>query len=302
MTRTAARSFTVQEQRAFRLERSSLYVQLAVAVIAAVISFQALRDAGLRMGLDWAAPLLPLAIDGFAVIASLGIIRSQGAGERFGARASEWLGLCFVLALSIAGNVAHALDKMDPDFPRILAGLFGSAPPIIVAYGIHVYGRAMTSGVSRHVLVDDPDKVHFGLTHLGEHGSVRLAEPGTAQPAQRANAQTSTERRKPASARTAGHSGAQATVQPVGQDEQMPEQVGGLRYPRNPERQRAFETWRTLYAGTPVNAMEVLRVAQVSKDESTLRRWCRSWEQEVALDDPLSPRARTAQPDVRQPA
>ena len=168
MTRAAARSFTVQEQRAFRLERWSLYVQLTVAVIAAVISFQALRDAGLRMGLDWAAPLLPLAIDGFAVIASLGIIRSQGAGERFGARASEWLGLCFVLGLSIAGNVAHALDKMDPDFPRILAGLFGSAPPIIVAYGIHVYGRAMTSGVSRHVLVDDPDKIHFGLTHLGD--------------------------------------------------------------------------------------------------------------------------------------
>ena len=34
MTRAAARSFTVQEQRAFRLERWSLYVQLAVAVIA----------------------------------------------------------------------------------------------------------------------------------------------------------------------------------------------------------------------------------------------------------------------------
>ena len=212
MTRAAARSFTVQEQRAFRLERSSLYVQLTVAVIAAVISFQALRDAGLRMGLDWAAPLLPVAIDGFAAIASLGIIRSQGAGERFGARASEWLGLCFVLGLSIAGNVAHALDKMDPDFPRILAGLFGSAPPIIVAYGIHVYGRAMTSGVSRHVLVDDPDKIHFGLTHLGEGDTVRTPGPrrGTAQPHTRASAH--------------------ATVQEA-------VQVSGGRSPRNPERQ-----------------------------------------------------------------
>jgi fumarate reductase subunit D len=267
MTRAAARSFTVQEERAFRLERWSLYVQLSVAVIAAVISFQALRDAGLRMGLDWAAPLLPLAIDGFAVIASLGIIRSQGAGERFSARASEWLGLCFVLALSIAGNVAHALDRMDPDFPRILAGLFGSAPPIIVAYGIHVYGRAMTSGVSRHVLVDDPDKIHFGLTHLGEDGTVRTPAPkrGTAQSSERSVARAI----RRASAQDA---------------DQTAVQVSGARYSRNPERQRAFEAWGRLYTGQPVNAKEVLRAAQVTKDESTVRRWCRSWEKEAEVD------------------
>ena len=274
MTRAAARSFTVQEQRAFRLERWSLYVQLAVAVIAAVISFQALRDAGLRMGLDWAAPLLPLAIDGFAVIASLGIIRSQGAGERFSARASEWLGLCFVLGLSIAGNVAHALDKMDPDFPRLLAGLFGSAPPIIVAYGIHVYGRAMTSGVSRHVLVDDPDKIHFGLTHLGGRDTVRTPEQkrGTAQPHTRASAH--------------------ATVQEA-------VQVSRGRSPRNPERQRAFEVWSKLYTGQPVNAKDVLRAAQVSKDESTVRRWCRAWEKEAALRSSVH---QTEQASVRRSA
>ena len=37
-------------------------MQLTVAVNAAVISFQALRDAGLRMGLDWAGPLLPCVV------------------------------------------------------------------------------------------------------------------------------------------------------------------------------------------------------------------------------------------------
>ena len=264
MTRAAARSFTVQEQRAFRLELWSLYVQLAVAVIAAVISFQALRDAGLRMGLDWAAPLLPLAIDGFAVIASLGIIRSQGAGERFGARASEWLGLCFVLGLSIAGNVAHALDKMDPDFPRILAGLFGSAPPIIVAYGIHVYGRAMTSGVSRHVLVDDPDKIHFGLTHLGGGDIVRM--PGS----------------KRATVQSPERAAAQAMIRAAVQEtDQTPGRVSGGRYPRDSERQRAFEVWNGLYAGQPVNAKKVLRTAKATKDESTVRRWCRAWEREA---------------------
>lgn len=290
MTRGAARSFTVQEQRTFRLERWSLSVQLAVAVIAAVISFQALRDAGLRMGLDWAAPLLPLAIDGFAVIASLGIIRSQGAGERLRERASEWLGLFFVLGLSIAGNVAHALDKMEPDFPRMLAGLFGAAPPVIVAYGIHVYGRAMTSGVSRHVLVDDPDKIHFGLTHLGDGDTVRPRDgrPGTAQPPARATAHKSVQ----APARETEQS-------PVQVSGRMPGQASGARYPRDSGRQRAFEVWRELYAGQPVNANDVLRAAEVSKDESTVRRWCRAWEREVDLDGALQ---ETAQPGVRRTA
>jgi hypothetical protein len=43
----------------------------------------------------------------------------------------------------------------------------------MVAYGIHVYGRGMTFEVSRHVLVDDPDKIHFGFTHLDDRGTVR---------------------------------------------------------------------------------------------------------------------------------
>ena len=291
MTRGAARSFTVQEQRTFRLERWSLSVQLAVAVIAAVISFQALRDAGLRMGLDWAAPLLPMAIDGFAVIASLGIIRSQGAGERLRERASEWLGLCFVLGLSIAGNVAHALDRMEPDFPRILAGLFGAAPPVIVAYGIHVYGRAMTSGVSRHVLVDDPDKIHFGLTHLGDGDTVRPRDgrrPGTAPPPARATAQQT--RQAPV------RETEQSSVQVPGR---MPGQASGARYPRDPGRQRAFEVWRQFYAGQPVNANEVLRAAEVSKDESTVRRGCRAWAREADLNGALH---ETAQPSVRRSA
>jgi hypothetical protein len=64
----------------------------------------------------------------------------------------------------------------------------------------------------------------------------------------------------------------------------LPLQANGVRYPRNPERQRAFEMWSCLHTGQPVNAKEVLRAAQVSKDESTVRRWCRSWEKEADVD------------------
>ena len=74
----------------------------------------------------------------------------------------------------------------------------------------------------------------------------------------------------------------------------MPVQVSGGRYPRNPERQRAFEVWSQLYTGQPVNAKDVLRAAQVSKDESTVRRWCRAWEKEADLEPAVD---ETAQPD-----
>jgi hypothetical protein len=173
---------------------------------------------------------------------------------------------------------AHALDRMDPDFPRVLAGLFGSAPPIIVAYGIHVYGRAMTSGVSSHVLVDDPDKIHFGLKHLGERDTVRTPGPKRA--------------RLPTPERASAH----ATVQ---ETEQTPAEVSGGRYPTNPERQRAFEVWSQLHTVQPVNAKDVLRASQVSKDESTVRRWCRAWEKETDLDSTMH---KTTQSNARRSA
>jgi hypothetical protein len=64
----------------------------------------------------------------------------------------------------------------------------------------------------------------------------------------------------------------------------LPVQVNGVRYPRNPERQRASAVCSRLHTGQPVNAKEVLRAAQVGEDESTVRRWCRSWEKEAGVD------------------
>jgi len=59
--------------------------------------------------------------------------------------------------------------------------------------------------------------------------------------------------------------------------------MSGVRYPRNPDRQRAFEVWSQLPSGEQVNAKEVLSAAQVSNDESTMRRWCRAWKTEAGV-------------------
>jgi hypothetical protein len=150
----------------------------------------------------------------------------------------------------------------------------------------------MTSGVSRHVLVDDPDKIHFGLTHLGGDDAARSRGRGAqrasnVRPRERAGMHT--EKQPPA--REHGHSPAPGDVHAV--------QANGDRYPRDSERQRAFEAWGELFTGDPVNAKEVLRAAQVSKNESTVRRWCRAWESEVAEDSAMH---QTTPSPVQQPA
>lgn len=178
----ATRGFTLAEKRSLQFERVSLYMVLLVAIIAAVISFRALTDTGMRMGLGWSAPLLPLAIDGFAIACSVGIVRSQGAGEPGRERVSEWMGLFIALGLSVAGNVQHALVSRSESVPVLLAGLFAASIPVIVAYGIHVYGRAMSRGISAHVLADDPDQLRFDVTHLGDQAAPAPARKPAPRP------------------------------------------------------------------------------------------------------------------------
>lgn len=204
-----ARGFTIAERRALTFERVSLYMVFLVALIAAAISFIALRAVGSDAGLGQASFLLPIAIDGFGIACSVGIVRSVASGEGFRDRASEWFGLFVSLGLSILGNVHHALKVGAPDLPDYVKMAYASAIPIIVAYGIHVYGRAMAKGISAHVMADDPDRVHFDLAHLGDHSAppARVQRPAPraqAQPAARALPEQPSAQPEPVAARTIG--------------------------------------------------------------------------------------------------
>ena len=163
-----SRGFTLAERRSLTFERVALYAVFFVALVAAVISFVAMRWLGEQLGLGWAAPLIPLAVDGFAIACSVGIVRSQAAGEATRDRFSEWVGLIIALALSITGNVQHVMDLGSVQLSIYIKVAFAAAVPVLLAYGIHVYGRAMARGISAHVLADDPDKIHVDLMSLGE--------------------------------------------------------------------------------------------------------------------------------------
>lgn len=164
----AARGFTVSEKRGIRFEQVSLYMVFLVAVIAATLSFVALTAVGRDAGLGRFSFMLPLTLDGIGIACSVGIVRSVAEGENLRSRLSEWVGLLASLALSIRGNVEHALDVGAASLPDDIKITYAVAIPLIVAYGIHVYGRAMSKGISAHVLADNPDELRFDLQHLGD--------------------------------------------------------------------------------------------------------------------------------------
>lgn len=157
-----ARGLTVDEKRARDFERVTLRIVLVVAVIAAVISFFAVSWVGQQMGMSVVlAWLLPLAIDGFAVACSLGIVRSQAAGKSARSRVSEWLGLGYALSVSVVDNTVHALHAVTGMNVEVwLAVANASAVPVIVAYGLHILGRAMQGGVGGRQNADDPDRIY----------------------------------------------------------------------------------------------------------------------------------------------
>jgi len=247
------------------------------ALIAAVISFVALTWFGHEMGMGAVAPLMPLAIDGFAVACSVGVVRSQSSGEPARKRISEWVGLFLALSLSIAGNVQHALVQGNPSAPRLMVIAYGAAIPIIVAYGIHVYGRAMANGISAHVLVDDRTKIQFGLAHLGENQSA----PKTASaPTHRAQEQ-----------RIAPHSAAQ----PRRTAPAAPAQVSQPSAPaaaQRTDRERVSQRIHELRSeGAEVNASALHRELGLAHDVSTTKRWVKR----LTADADAAPRLSSVQ-------
>lgn len=260
----AARGFTLAEKRALLFERVSLYAVFLVALIAAAISFIALRAVGADAGLGSASFLLPIAIDGFGIACSVGIVRSVASGEGVRERTSEWFGLFAALGLSILGNVHHALIVGAGTLPDYVKVAYAAAIPMIVAYGIHVYGRAMARGISAHVLAENPDQIVFEMRHLGETVSAQRAPVRTApRPAPRTQA-----------------------AQPATPAAQLPRTVTGSKpIPvGDNERQRARIVFDQLVAADPTqkpDAAVVHREAGVTRDKATTRRWVQSWWDET---------------------
>jgi hypothetical protein len=150
-----------------------------LAVIAAVVSFRHMHELCLRHGEDQiAAVLIPLAVDGIIVVASMSILLSNRYGSRGGGLA--WTLLVVGSLASLGANVAIAepslIGRIIAAWPS--AALIGSyellmsqirRPP---AHGLAVE-QDEVAGTREHVGDDDHESSEQAGLHERETGDLR---------------------------------------------------------------------------------------------------------------------------------
>lgn len=148
--------------------RALLGLTVAVGAVTFTLSFVGLRDYGIRVEqLDpWLAPLVPIGVDVLSLcgVAATYLLRQARARVR----AYAWLVFGVAVALSVAGNLTHAVARhMSP------AGMVGAAAwPILLALTSHlviVTRRALERGEPRTVAAT-PDECLCGRYDCPECG------------------------------------------------------------------------------------------------------------------------------------
>lgn len=277
------RGFTIAEARSLNFERVTLWMVLLVSVIAAIASFFALAWAG-RQFMGPVGYLLPIAVDGFGLSCSVSIVRSQSDGEGWRDRINEWVGLWLALGLSVAGNIAHALDQGTGVLPPALTVAFATAIPVIVAYGIHVYCRALGKGVSSRVMVDSPDQIRDDVT------AALVSRPAAPTVTRRAP------ERAPAARPESAHLAVEHARAATARAPRPATAEGALRGQQAQAAMRAL--FDELVAADPSRkpvAADMARQLGVEAHPATPRGWVKDWWDEVnAAPVPTAPTAPTA--------
>lgn len=156
----AFRDKTHRDVLQLRFEAGALIALLLISAAAAATSFFALYWVG-TAALGWPAAiaaLFPVAIDGLAATASAATVIFVAKSREL--RAFAWAVFLLLLAVSLAGNVAHAFHVGHPDvLPRWLFATLAAAPPVIVALGVHLYTLIVRHGVSSRISTTNPDQV-----------------------------------------------------------------------------------------------------------------------------------------------
>jgi ABC-type microcin C transport system permease subunit YejE len=132
--------------------RITVTAVLVVALVAAIVSYAHMHDLAVEHGESWRAVLIPLAVDGMLVAATLAIVTTRQHHLRAGW--VPWLGLTLGILASLAANVAAAR-------PELVAQLIAAWPPVALAVSIEtlvvvlrreaVTAQASTEAAERHV-------------------------------------------------------------------------------------------------------------------------------------------------------
>jgi hypothetical protein len=109
------------------VRRTTVVAVVLVAIVAAVMSYSHMQHLAERAGEGWRSWLLPLAVDGLMVAASMTMLVRHRQGRNAGALA--WCSLLAGIAASLAANVAAAE-------PTLIGRLVAAWPPLalLLAY------------------------------------------------------------------------------------------------------------------------------------------------------------------------
>lgn len=93
------------------IRRTTIAAVMVVAAVAAVVSFAHMHDLARKAGEGWRAWLLPLAVDGLIIAASMTMLVRRRQGRTGGVLA--WSSLILGIAASLAANVAAAAPTWE---------------------------------------------------------------------------------------------------------------------------------------------------------------------------------------------
>lgn len=114
------------------------------AVIAAVVSFEHLREVATFAGEEWRAWLLPLSVDGLVVAASIAALAARKAGRKV--PAMTVVNLLVGLVVSVAANVlVPFLDALTPQAHDVLSACVAAWPAIALALAFEELLRLRSS-------------------------------------------------------------------------------------------------------------------------------------------------------------
>jgi hypothetical protein len=155
-----------------RIQRTTISGVVLLAVIAAVVSFRHMHELCVRHGEDdFAAVLIPLAVDGTIVVASMSILLANRAGSRGGVLA--WSLLVLGSLASLGANIAIAEPSL---IGRIIAAWPSAA--LIGSYELLMSQvRRFSAGLDRTVEheqalpVAEPDDLEPAVGASGDHVS-----------------------------------------------------------------------------------------------------------------------------------
>jgi Protein of unknown function (DUF2637) len=105
--------------------RTTVLAVIAVALVAAVASYDHQRLLAEMAGEDWRSWLLPISVDGLVLVASRTMLVRRRAGESAGLLA--WAALLLGLTASLAANVAAAE-------PTLIGRLVAGWPPVALLF------------------------------------------------------------------------------------------------------------------------------------------------------------------------